>query len=46
MSARIGKGFRIKDGKIVKTEPRVSVSERLRQKHSKRIRVVRRGKTA
>lgn len=36
------KGIEFKDGKIVQRPFRQSVSERLRQKHSKRIRPVRR----
>jgi len=36
------KGYKLKDGKLVKTETRKSVSERIRQKKSKRQKVVRR----
>lgn len=43
MAAKLDKRFRVKDGKVVKAAVRVSVSERLRRKHSKRVRVVRRG---
>lgn len=37
------KGYKIKDGKIVKDVKRLDVSTRLKQKNSKRVRVVRRG---
>jgi hypothetical protein len=37
------KGFRIKDGNVVKDERRLSVSERLRRKGSKRIKPARKG---
>lgn len=44
--AKLGKGFRIgKDGKISKSPRKLAVSERIRQKNSKRVRVVRRGTT-
>lgn len=44
MTARIDKSFRIgKDGKISRTKRKLSVSERIRQKSSKRVRVVRHG---
>ncbi|MEE9590051.1 MAG: hypothetical protein V3V97_18755 [Hyphomicrobiaceae bacterium] len=35
------KGFAIKDGKVIRKPFRQSVSERLRQKHSKRVKVAR-----
>ncbi len=35
------KGFRIKDGKLECNPMRLDVSARLRQKHSKRVKVVR-----
>jgi hypothetical protein len=45
MSARLGKSFCIgKDGKIVRGKRKQSVSEKIRQRNSKRVRVVRRGK--
>lgn len=37
------KGFRIKDGKVVRSQRHLNVSERLRQKGSKRIRPARKG---
>jgi len=37
------RGFRIKDGRVVRDQRRLSVSERLRQAGSKRVRVKRRG---
>lgn len=37
------KGFKIKDGRIVRNERRLSVSERLRQRGSKRVRPAKRG---
>ena len=40
------KGYRIKDGKLVKDVRRLDVSARLRQKSSKKIRVVRGKRTA
>ncbi len=45
MTARIGKSYRIKDGKVVKAQRKLAVSERLRQKSSKRVRVAKRGTT-
>lgn len=46
MTARINKSFRIgKDGKISKSKRKLSVSERIRQKSSKRVRVAKRGTT-
>ena len=41
---KLPSGYRLKDGKVVKTEGRKSVSERIRQKKSKRQKVVRRTK--
>ncbi len=39
---KLGRGFRLsKLGKLVRNEHRLSVSERLRQKHSKRVKVAR-----
>ncbi len=35
------KGFKLKEGKLVPNERRLNVSERLRQKHSKRVKVAR-----
>lgn len=40
---KLPQGYEIKDGKIVKSKRRLSVSERLRQKNSKRQRVVSKG---
>lgn len=37
------KGFTIKNGKVVRNQYRLSVSERLRQAGSKRIKVARKG---
>ena len=37
------KGFRVKDGKVIRDEKRLDVSARLRQGASKKIRVKRRG---
>ena len=37
------KGFTVKGGKIVKGERHLSVSERLRQRGSKRVKVAKRG---
>ena len=34
-------GYRFKGGKLVKDQRRLSVSDRLRQRHSKRVRVIR-----
>ena len=36
------KGYRVKDGKVVRDECRLAVSERLRQRKSKRVRVAKR----
>jgi hypothetical protein len=36
------KGFRVKDGKVTRDPKRLSVSERLRQKASKKVRPARR----
>ncbi len=36
------RGFRVRDGKIVRDERRLSVSARLQQRASKRVRVARR----
>lgn len=44
--ARIKGGYVIKDGKVVKSKRKLDVSARLRQKTSKRVRVVKRGTTA
>ena len=42
--ARIGGGYRIKDGKIIPVQRKaVSVSERIRQRASKKAKPVRRG---
>lgn len=41
--ARIAGKWRVKDGKLVKAKARQSVSEKIRQKNSKRTKVVRRG---
>jgi hypothetical protein len=38
------RGFRIKDGRVIRDERRLSVSERLRQRGSKRIRPARKGR--
>jgi hypothetical protein len=44
--AKLGKTFRITPaGKVAKAKRRLSVSEHIRQKKSKRVRVVRRGTT-
>ena len=37
------KGFRIKNGKVVRDQRRLSVSARLKQKGSKKVRVGKRG---
>lgn len=37
------KGFRVKDGRVVRDERRLDVSARLRQRGSKKVRVKRRG---
>lgn len=37
------KGYKLKDGKLVKDEKRLDVSARLRQRNSKKVRVTRRG---
>lgn len=37
------KGFRLKDGKLVRDERRLDVSARLRMRNSKKVRVVKRG---
>lgn len=39
------KGYVLKDGKLVKTSSHLDVSARLRQRGSKRVRVVKRGTT-
>jgi hypothetical protein len=39
------KGYTMKDGKVVKKPSRQSVSQKIRQKKSKRQRVVKRGTT-
>ena len=39
------KGVTLKDGKIIAGKRRMSVSERIRQKASKRVRVVKKGAT-
>lgn len=39
------KGFTVKDGKVVRNQKRLDVSARLRQRNSKKVRVVSRGKT-
>jgi len=36
-------GYRIKNGKVIKSDQHMSVSERLRQKGSKRVKPARRG---
>jgi hypothetical protein len=36
-------GYRLKDGRLVRDERRLDVSARLRQRASKRVRVVRKG---
>lgn len=41
MTTKPLKGYRLKDGKLVKTEPR-SVSDKIRQRKSKKVRVSRR----
>lgn len=42
--AKLGKGFRVNaDGKVEKTKRKLSVSERIRQKSSKRVKVAKRG---
>ena len=38
----LGSGYRIKDGKVVKAGRKSSVSEKIRQKKSKRVKVARR----
>jgi len=43
MTARIGKSYRIKDGKVVRSPYRLAVSEKIRQRKSKRVRVARKG---
>lgn len=43
--ARITGKWRVKDGKLVKGKRRESLSEKIRQKSSKRVRVVKRGTT-
>lgn len=43
--ARLPGRWTVKDGKLVKGGRKLSVSERLRQKGSKRVRVVKRGTT-
>ena len=40
------KGFKLKDGKLVKSNAYKDVSARLRERGSKKVRVVRRGKIA
>jgi hypothetical protein len=42
--AKLPSGYKIKNGKVVKTEPRKSVSQRIAEKKSKKQRVVRRTK--
>lgn len=37
------KGYKLKDGKLVKDEKRLDVSARLRQRNSKKVRVARKG---
>lgn len=44
--ARITGKWKVKDGKLVKGKRRESVSEKIRQKNSKRIKVVKRGTIA
>jgi hypothetical protein len=39
---RLGKGFRLKDGKPARSEAHLDVSARLRRKASKRVKVARR----
>lgn len=42
--ARLSKGFKVNaDGKVVKTSRKMDVSARIRQKKSKKVRVVRKG---
>lgn len=44
--ARLSKGFKVNaDGKVVKATRKMDVSARIRQKKSKRVRVVRKGTT-
>ena len=39
MSIRIGKGWKVQDGKIVKAPRALSVSDRIRQRLSKKVQV-------
>lgn len=43
MTTKPLKGYVWKDGKLVKRAPRTSVSEKIRSRKSKRVKVVRRG---
>lgn len=38
-------GYRVKDGKLVKCKPKMDASKAIRQKKSKRVRVVKKGQT-
>ncbi len=38
-------GYRVKDGKLVKAKPKMDASKAIRQKKSKRVRVVKKGQT-
>lgn len=45
--ARLSKGFRVNaDGKVVKATRKLDVSARIRQKNSKKVRVIRKGSTS
>jgi hypothetical protein len=44
MAARI-KGYRLKDGKLVKTTKQLDASARVRQRGSKKVRVKRKGQS-
>jgi len=41
---KLPSGYRLKDGKVIKTTPRKSVSKRIAERKSKKQRVVRRTK--
>lgn len=45
MTTKALKGYRIKDGKLVKCKPKMDASKAIRQKKSKRVRVVKKGQT-
>lgn len=46
MAARIGKSFKIKDGKVTKTSRHLDTSAKIRQRKSKKVRVARKGTIA